>query len=99
MSSDSIVSLVPILRESFQKLVRKKREDDSDDNEVESEDRLVSTQWVIWGLFASVTFGTVTVWFVFGNEGIKPWATVAGFFMGTLLSILGYVPSIKDISC
>jgi hypothetical protein len=29
------------------------------------------------------------VWAVFGAEGIKPWATLIGFVMGGLLSILG----------
>jgi len=29
------------------------------------------------------------VWYVFGSEGIKPWATVLGFGMGAILSLLG----------
>ncbi|KAH9930132.1 OPT oligopeptide transporter protein-domain-containing protein [Fomitopsis serialis] len=60
-----------------------------DDKEVESPDRLVPTRWVAWGLGGSVVFGTILVWVVFGDEGIKPWATFLGFVMGGLLSVLG----------
>ncbi|TDL14427.1 OPT oligopeptide transporter [Rickenella mellea] len=59
------------------------------DEEVETGDRLVPKEWVIWGLGISVILGTVLVWLVFGHEGIKPWATLIGFAMGGLLSILG----------
>lgn len=63
----------------------------TDDKEVETEDRLVPTRWVIWGSTGSVVSGTILVWLVFGHEGIKPWATVIGYIMGALLSVLGYV--------
>ena len=58
-------------------------------NECETEDRLVPTRWVVWGLAGSVVLGTALVWLVFGDEGIKPWATLVGFVMGGLLSVLG----------
>lgn len=101
MCSDSVVSLVPVVWESVMK-IRNGRStnpatfegDDTynkDDSEVETEDRLVSNRWVLWGLVCSITSGTIIVWLVFGNEGIKPWATLIGFAMGGLLSILGYV--------
>ena len=61
------------------------------DNDVETPDRLVPTRWVLSGLAASVIIGTLLVWMVFGDEGIKPWATLIGFAVGGLLSILGYV--------
>lgn len=64
---------------------------DSDENigDFEPSERLVPTRWVLWGLGSSVAAGTFLVWIVFGAEGIKPWATIIGFLMGGLLSILG----------
>lgn len=62
---------------------------DEDDEEIETADRLVPLSWVYWGLGCSVFFGTILVWLVFGHEGIKPWATVVGYLIGGLLSILG----------
>ena len=58
---------------------------------VEPPERLVPMRWVGWGLGGSVVFGTVLVWAVFGDEGIKPWETFIGVAMGGLLSVLGYV--------
>ena len=46
-------------------------------------------KWVLWGLAGSIVFGTVLVWAVFGHEGITPWATVIGYIVGALLSVLG----------
>ncbi|KZT21992.1 oligopeptide transporter [Neolentinus lepideus HHB14362 ss-1] len=96
MCVDSAVSLIPVIAEFVMKEVRKrqgKHEHASDhlkdDNEVETEDRLVPDNWVLWGLGTSVVLGIFLVWFVFGDEGIKPWATAVGFVMGGLLSILG----------
>jgi hypothetical protein len=57
--------------------------------EDEPASRLVPDKWVWGGLFTSVAAGTVLVWFVFGYEGIKPWATILGFLMGAVLSHLG----------
>ncbi|TFK47729.1 OPT oligopeptide transporter [Heliocybe sulcata] len=94
MCADSAVSLLPVIAEFITKELRKRRGDDAaehlkDNNEVETEDRLVPNSWVLWGLGFSVLLGILLVWLVFGNEGIKPWATVVGFIMGGLLSILG----------
>lgn len=58
-------------------------------NDFEPEERLVPIRWVLWGLGGSIFLGTALVWFVFGAEGIRPWATIVGFLMGGLLSILG----------
>lgn len=95
MCTDSLVSLTPVVYEIFTEKIwkRHKREDgeDKDDKEVETEDRLVPMKWVVWGLGGSVILGTVLVWLVFGDEGIKPWATLIGFAMGGLLSVLGCV--------
>ncbi|KAL1724312.1 OPT oligopeptide transporter protein-domain-containing protein [Schizophyllum commune] len=60
-----------------------------EDSEVETPDRLVPYSWVLGGLGASVLFGMILVWAVFGHEGIKPWATLLGFALGGLLSVLG----------
>lgn len=97
MCADSLVSLLPVIAETFYKKVWRRTitlpsdDGDEDDNEVEPLERLVPMRWVAWGLGGSVVFGTILVWAVFGGEGIKPWATVIGFVMGGLLSILGYV--------
>ena len=98
MCSDSLVSLVPVIAEILHKKVWRGalglRGDDPNDadkesKEFETDDRLVPTKWVVWGLAGSVILGTGLVWAVFGNEGIKPWATLIGFVMGGLLSVLG----------
>ncbi|KAI0058594.1 OPT superfamily oligopeptide transporter [Artomyces pyxidatus] len=99
MSSDSLVALVPVAKEFIERLFRRKALDHvdrpndpgltQDDHEVETEDRLVSNHWVLWGLCGSICAGIVIVSLVFGSEGIKPWATLVGFVMGGLLSILG----------
>ena len=99
MCADSLVSLLPVAAEYFIYLLPTRisyvmyghRDTDSDkeDFECETEDRLVPIRWVLAGLGGSVVIGTILVWAVFGNEGIKPWATLIGFVMGSLLSILG----------
>jgi F0F1-type ATP synthase assembly protein I len=95
MCADSVASLAPVLVNYLTKLVRSDRPDEDigqkEDHEVETEDRLVPNRWVLGGLVASVFVGTFLVWLVFGSEGIKPWATFAGFVLGGLLSILGSV--------
>lgn len=97
MCADSLVSLLPVVAEHVVDLVKRERRirlsehDDTGkvDNETETEDRLVPADWVIMGLLASIIIGTILVWVVFGNEGIKPWATVLGFILGGLLSVIG----------
>ena len=96
MCADSLISLLPVAVEYIIDLVRRRRirlSENNDirraDSETETEDRLVPTDWVVLGVLSSVIIGTILVWVVFGNEGIKPWATVLGFILGTLLSIIG----------
>ncbi|KXN84736.1 hypothetical protein AN958_12163 [Leucoagaricus sp. SymC.cos] len=97
MCADSLISLLPLVAEYLVDFIKKQPgirlassgEARKEDNETETEDRLVPTDWVILGLFASIIIGTVLVWIVFGNEGIKPWATLLGFILGGLLSIIG----------
>ncbi|KAI0070455.1 OPT superfamily oligopeptide transporter, partial [Panus rudis PR-1116 ss-1] len=93
MCTDSLVSLCPVIVELVcSKLLKRTsslNEEDRDDKEVETEDRLVPMRWVLWGLGGSIVSGTILVWLVFGHEGIKPWATFVGFLMGGLLSVLG----------
>ena len=95
MCSDSLVSLVPVIAETVHTKVWKPafggsgEDTNKESNEFETEDRLVPMKWVAWGLLGSVVLGTVLVWLVFGDEGIKPWATLVGFVMGGLLSVLG----------
>ena len=100
MCTDSLVSLVPVVWEFLEDAMRPLRRSyariDGDrpakrDHEDETPDRLVPMSWVLVGLSFSIVVGTVLVWLVFGHEGIKPWATVIGFFLGGLLSVIGYV--------
>lgn len=91
MTSDSLVALVPTFREYASKLVAGVDHGSDRDSEVEMEDRLVPTQWVLWGIPCCIVIGILLVRLIFGNEGIKPWATLLSFGLGALLAILGYV--------
>ena len=96
MCADSLISLLPVIAETFYKKVWRGAitlpgGDVDGEKEMEPPERLVPMRWVAWGLGGSVVSGTVLVWAVFGDEGIKPWATFIGFVMGGLLSVLGYV--------
>ena len=103
MCADSLVSLVPVAIEFITDIIwsRKKRysalgESPHENHETETEDRLVPNSWVATGLFVSIVVGTFLVWVVFGNEGIKPWATLCGFVLGGLLSIIGWVLNLQS---
>ncbi|KAH7915658.1 OPT oligopeptide transporter protein-domain-containing protein [Hygrophoropsis aurantiaca] len=93
MCADSVVSLLPVVGEYLAKLFSSynsvKPDGIEEDHEVETPDRLVPMRWVVNGVAGSILLGTFLVWWVFGNDGIKPWATFIGFVMGGLLSILG----------
>lgn len=98
MCADSLVSLLPVIYEIIvEKLLPSSLSaklgnvavDHGEDKEVETEDRLVPMKWVFWGLGGSIVFGTILVWAVFGHEGITPWATIVGYIVGALLSVLG----------
>lgn len=95
MCADSFVSLLPVGFDYVADFLAKRGkgysalEDTTNNHETETEDRLVPTTWVLAGLGGSVVVGTVLVWVVFGHEGIKPWATVLGFVLGGMLSIIG----------
>lgn len=95
MCTDSLVSLMPVIYEIVVDRLNPwstaKSSSAENDKEPETEDRLVPIRWVLWGSVGSIVSGTVLVWLVFGHEGIKPWATVVGYIMGALLSVLGYV--------
>jgi len=89
MTSDSLIALIPTVRKYVSKLGPKVDHAPDHDSEVETDDRLVPTRWVVWGIACSVTAGILLVWLIFGNEGIKPWATLLSFGLGALLSLLG----------
>jgi hypothetical protein len=97
MCADSLISLLPVVLEYASDIVRPWRRgysnmeesDDQKHHETETEDRLVPNDWVIKGLLLSISIGTFLVWIVFGNQGIKPWATFLGFVLGGMLSIIG----------
>ena len=94
MCADSLISLFPVASQYVMEAVQSRRRnytaiDEHGYHETETADRLVPTSWVLYGLLASVVGGTVLVWIVFGQEGIKPWATLLGFILGGLLSVIG----------
>ncbi|KAL0574739.1 OPT superfamily [Marasmius crinis-equi] len=94
MSADSCVSLAPVVYEYLTQVLwynfrDEGRTTDKEDDEVETEDRLIPTRWVVIGLAASVALGTLIVGAVFGQEGIRPWATIIAFILGGIMSILG----------
>jgi len=92
MCADSIVSLIPVVAESVISAARGwtplETQDNTDDLEVETPERLVPPQWVYWGFGASVILGSIVLWTIFGSEGIRPWASLLGYAIGGLLSIL-----------
>lgn len=92
MCADSIVSLIPVVVDFVTSTARRwtshGAQDVPEDIEVETPERLVPLRWVRWGLGTSVVLGTVVLWTIFGNEGIKPWASLLGYAIGGLLSIL-----------
>ncbi|KAG8906328.1 hypothetical protein FRB99_007108 [Tulasnella sp. 403] len=103
MCAESVVSLVPFAFEFARDLTKASvafwrpgtslngdtLTNNGHDEDPETEDRLVPTPWILWGMGASVVFGTFMVWLVFGSTGIKPWATVLSFMIGTVLGLLG----------
>jgi hypothetical protein len=88
MCAESVVSLIPVILEFLRQATGRAS---ADDEETETEDRLVPSKVTIWGIAGSVVIGTFFVWLVFGADGIKPWATVIGFGLGAIMSLLGSV--------
>lgn len=94
MSAESVLSLIPVAL-GFIRSIRRLRErsdhmdEDEEIEDPEPEERLVPLKWVLYGVGASLLCGTILVWSVFGSEGIKPWATILGFVLGAVLSLLG----------
>lgn len=90
MCADSFVSLLPVILQYVKDLPSGMMgRSTKEDHEMETSDRLVPMSWVLAGLVASIIVGTILVWLVFGKEHIPPWATVLGFLLGTLLSVIG----------
>ncbi|KAJ7650194.1 OPT oligopeptide transporter protein-domain-containing protein [Roridomyces roridus] len=91
MCADSFVSLLPVLGEYVVDLLPRRQAavQIKEDYDSETEDRLVPNNWVIGGVLVSVILGSFLVWVVFGDDGIKPWATFLAFVLGGLLSVLG----------
>ncbi|KAH8083524.1 putative oligopeptide transporter [Filobasidium floriforme] len=51
--------------------------------------RLVPDSWVVIGLGCSAILGIFLVWWIFGADGISPWATAVGLVLASILSLLG----------
>lgn len=60
-----------------------------EDEDFEPPHRLVPDSWVVIGLGLSACLGILLVWWIFGAEGIKPWATAIGLVLASILSLLG----------
>lgn len=95
MTTESIVSLIPVISDSVRQIRRlHSHSSNSDYTVMEEEDpeppqRLVPTRWALWGLVGSAFFGTIIIRLVFGTQGINPWASLVGFVLAALLSLLG----------
>ena len=103
MSADSLISVIPVAAEFAEHLNPFKNwtgppaaQIDIDGGEVEPPMYLVPKTWVVAGVFASVSGGTLVIWVLFGNEGIRWWATIFGFGLGGVLSLLGYDHFLED---
>lgn len=92
MCADSIVSLMPVVVEfiafTVNRWTSREMHNDTDDHEVETPERLVPLPWVYWGSGITLALGTIVLWIIFGSDGIKPWASLLGYVIGGLLSIL-----------
>ncbi|KLT46468.1 OPT superfamily oligopeptide transporter [Cutaneotrichosporon oleaginosum] len=62
-------------------------EDDEPENE--PPERLVPGSWVSFGLMGSGVLGVWGVWYVFGSDGIHPWATALGLVLASVLALIG----------
>lgn len=96
MISESVISLLPIAisySENLAARIQQARTGEasisSEEHEVEPQERLVPMSWVSVGLTVSSILGIVLVWVIFGNEGIRPWATALGLVLASVLSVLG----------
>lgn len=97
MIAESIISLLPIaisytdtLLTRIQRARRQRGQAEAmEEDETEPAERLVPASWVGSGLVASSVLGIVLVWVIFGNEGIRPWATALGLVLASILSVLG----------
>lgn len=99
MTTESIVSLLPVVSELVRALRAQPETSDTPGRdlaeETEPPERLVPMRHAFWGLFASALLGTLIIRAVFGADGIKTWATLIGFALAALLSLLGYVTSFE----
>jgi len=96
MTTDSVVSLLPIVSELVYTLRASYKVSETTsgydlDGETEPPERLVPARHALWGLLASALLGTLIIRAVFGEDGIKAWATLVGFVLAALLSVLGCV--------
>ncbi|KAG8984932.1 hypothetical protein FRB90_005045, partial [Tulasnella sp. 427] len=91
MCAEAVVSLVPVIVEFARGLQRLwySSKNDEEEEETEPEERRVPTSWVLGGMAATILFGTIVVWMIFGAAGIRPWATVLAFLIGSVLGLLG----------
>lgn len=96
MTTESIVSLLPVVSELVRALRAWHKTPETPpaydlDEEKEPPERLVRTRHTLWGLVISALLGTLIIRAVFGDDGIKAWATLMGFVLAALLSLLGCV--------
>jgi hypothetical protein len=96
MIAESVISLLPIAISYSETLVSRIQQarhqgeaESKEEDETEPPERLVPASWVGLGLLASSVLGIGLVWFIFGNEGIRPWATALGLMLASILSVLG----------
>jgi hypothetical protein len=62
---------------------------DEEELDTEPPHRLVPDSWVAIGLAYSAFLGIFLIWWIFGADGISPWATAVGLVLASILSLLG----------
>lgn len=67
---------------------RKDDDDEEDEEEDEPKERLPPTSAVLVGLVASSALALVSMWYLFGREGIEPYTTLIAILLAFALSIL-----------
>lgn len=95
MMAEALVSLSTVTLTSLASYLRARRRlrsppNRTDDPETETQEDELSLKWVVVGMTASSVLCIVLVYAVFGNEGMRWWATVVALLLACLFSLLGW---------
>lgn len=98
MTTESIVSLIPVLTSFISRPSSSEVETDEDHEDDEPPSRLVPVKWALWGLILSGVGGTILIRILFGPNGFHIPAGLVGFVLAAVLSLLGYVSPPSHLS-